>query len=189
MKNKIVYLILALIMNFSLAKPLYSQFEENDRDCSEIITETSASICDTIITDNFRYVSLGVGPIVFVPNICIGYRERCSQYGWDSSLSFSTIGYVHQLSGHLVRHYYFTPACKNSAYVGLGLMGSGVISNCGDGGGTLSPDFVLGNGFGGCGDRRQFFEMHVAIPTLWINRKHIHGFYLPLMYIKYGISF
>jgi len=189
MKNKITYLILALIVNFTFIEPAYCQLMMDDVCCPEYNIETPLPELDCGICDAYRYVSVGVGPIIFIPNVGIGYRERYSQLGWDTALSFSTIGYAHQLSAHWVGHYYLSPLRKNSAYLGLGLMGSGVFTNHKGGGGTLSPDFVFGKGLDRHGDSRHFIEMHVAIPTLWMSSKHAHSMFLPLMYIKYGIAF
>lgn len=138
--------------------------------------------------DAYRYVSFGVGPIVIIPNVGIGYRERYSQLGWDTGLSFSTVGYAHQLSAHVAGHYYFSPR-KNSAYVGLGLLGSGICTNDGEGGATLSPDFIFGKELKREGDSKHFIEMHVGIPSMWIDSKHVKPMYVPLMYVKYGIAF
>ncbi|PJD95055.1 MAG: hypothetical protein CK425_09935 [Parachlamydia sp.] len=189
MKNKITYLILAFIVNFSFIQPAYCQLVMNDVCCPEHAIEAPPPNLDCGVRDAYRYFSLGVGPVIFIPNVGIGYRERYSQFGWDTALSFSTIGYAHQLSAHLVGHYYLNPLRRNSAYLGLGLMGSGVFTNHKEGGGTLSPDFVFGKELERQGDSRHFIEMHVAIPTMWMGSKHTHSMYFPLMYIKYGIAF
>lgn len=182
MKNKTIYLLLAFIVSFYFITPAHCQLVVDD-------IEVPVSDLDCAVPDAYRYVSLGVGPIIFIPNVGIGYRKRYSQFGWDTALSFSTIGYAHQLSAHLVGHYYLSPLRKNSAYLGLGLMGSGVITNRKEGGGTLSQDFVFGKELERDGDSRHFIEMHVAIPTIWTTSKHTYSMYFPLMYIKYGIAF
>lgn len=190
MKNKFIYFILALIANFSFANIANCQPLKNDAYYPDSYSEGPAPGFDCDVCDAYRYVSLGVGPIIFIPNVGVGYRERYSQFGWDTALSFSTIGYAHQLSAHLVGHYYLSPSRKNSAYLGLGLMGSGVFTNHEGGGATLSPDFVFGKELEKIGNSsRHFIEMHVAIPTMWKDSKHTHSMYFPLMYIKYGISF
>ena len=68
-------------------------------------------------------------------------------------------------------------------------MGSVVMTNDRDCGGTLSPDFVFGKELTKKDDNRHFIEMHVAIPTLLLDKKKQHSMYLPLMYIKYGFAF
>jgi hypothetical protein len=78
----------------------------NDVCCPEHSIEAPAPNLNCDVRDAYRYVSLGVGPVIFIPNVGIGYRERYSQFGWDTALSFSTIGYAHQLSAHLVGHYH-----------------------------------------------------------------------------------
>lgn len=172
MINKFKYIKFILVMSFSI----------NAAYCHEAEDEIFLEACDA-----YPYVSIGVGPIVFIPNIGIGYRKRYDQFGFDSSLSFSTIGWAHQLTGHLVGHYYLSPY-QHSTYLGLGLLGSGIIMNDGYCGGTLSPDFVFGKELKVSDKRRHFLEMHVAVPTVLTGSKP-KGFYLPLMYIKYGISF
>ena len=175
MKNKLLLTIYLLITNFAFVNSSYGQEPMND---------SSNGICDA-----YRYISVGVGPVIIIPNIGVGYRERYSQLGWDTALSFSTIGYAHQLSAHLVGHYYFDRFRQNSPYIGLGLIGSGVLTNRGKGAGTLSPDFVIGKEFERTGNSRHFIEMHVAAPTLCMGSRKQEAFYLPLMYVKYGFSF
>jgi hypothetical protein len=175
MKNKFAYLILACIASFSFVNANDNQVME---ECD----------CDWGVYDEYRYASVGVGPLIFIPNVGIGYRERQAEWGWDTALSFSTIGYAHQLSGHFVGHYYLNRSDFNSAYVGFGLMGSAILTNHKGWVGTLSPDFVFGKELEGNDACRHFIEMHVAIPTLCVG-KHTRGFYLPLTYVKYGISF
>lgn len=153
------------------------------------IAEATPPECECETLDAFRYATIGMGPIIFIPNAGIGYRERYGQHGWDGAVSFSTIGYAHQFSAHAVGHYYLNPERRDSTYLGLGLMGSGIITNRSKGGCTLSPDLVVGNELDRGSDRRQFVELHLAIPTLWIESKHTRGVYLPLMYLKYGFSF
>jgi hypothetical protein len=182
MKNKNLYLIFLLIAIFSSINAAYCQPMTDDRRCPEAIQNENWGIRDA-----YRYVSLGVGPIVFIPHIGLGYRTRYSQFGWDASLGFSTIGYAHQLSTHLIGHYYLNPFKQNSTYLGLGLLGSAVFTNDKGCGGTLSPDFVIGKELERKGNSRHFIEMHVATPTMCLNTKH--SMYFPLMYIKYGISF
>lgn len=180
MKNKFLFLIFTLI---SFASSAYS-----DTTYPETYDETYAADYDYGIYDAYPYATLGVGPVIFIPNVGIGYRQRNCQFGWDTGLSFSSIGYAHQLTGHLVGHYYFSPYKLNSAYVGFGLMGSGVVTNHHGCGGSLSPDFVIGKAWNDdCS--RHFIEMHVGVPSLMVDSKHQHALYLPLMYVKYGFSF
>lgn len=186
MKNKLTCLIIAI---FSFANTAYSLQAENETCYPESLIEISDCGFDhDAISDAYRYVTFGGGPVVFIPNIGIGYRERFSGLGWDTALSFSTIGYAHQLVGHLVGHYYLNPSMRNSAYLGLGIMTSGVVTNDKEKAWTLSPDFVFGKEFERKGDSRQFLEMHVGIPTMSIS-KHVRTMYFPLMYVKYGIAF
>lgn len=183
MKSKIAFLI--FIINLCIIKPSYC----DSSICSpEPCLEERFPNFEFEVQDAYRYASFGVGPIIVIPNVGIGYRSRYSQVGWDTGLSFSTIGYAHQISAHLVGHYYLSPLQKNSAYLGLGFMGSYIFTNDKEGLGTLSPDFVFGKQLERSGDRRHFIEMHVAIPSMLVG-KHPHSMYLPLMYIKYGISF
>lgn len=189
MKNKISLIIFVFIISFSFTKSPYCQAAMNNFCSSESYIEMPNLNFDCGVYNAYRYVSLGVGPIIFIPNVGVGYRVRYSQFGWDTALSFSTIGYVHQLSAHLVGHYYLSPLRKNSAYLGLGLMGSGVLTNHKEGGGTLSPDFIFGKELERSHDSRNFIEMHVGIPSIWIGSKRTHSMYFPLMYIKYGIAF
>lgn len=189
MKNTISFLIFVLTVNFLFTHSAYCQSGMNDPCSPEPYIDSNFQDLDCEVYDAYRYFSLGVGPIFFIPNVGVGYRERYSQFGWDTGFSFSTIGYAHQISAHLVGHYYLSPSRQNSAYFGLGLIGSGVFINHKGGGGTLSPDFVFGRELERSGDSRHFIEMHMGIPSMWIGSKHTHSMYFPLMYIKYGIAF
>lgn len=156
--------------------------------------ETSATTCtnsdyDYGVYDSYRYFSVGVGPIVFIPNLGVGYRERHAQLGWDSNISVSSFGYIHQLSANVVGHYYLNPHQQDSYYVGLGLLGSGIFTNKGESFGTLSTDFVFGKEFEKTDYRGHFIEMHVGIPTFVFKGRRSGCSYFPLMYIKYGVSF
>lgn len=141
------------------------------------------------VYEAYPYATLGGGPIVVIPNIGIGYRQRFARVGTDAALSFSTIGYAHQLSFHAVGHLYLDPCRYDSMYVGLGVTGSGIFTNGKGCIGTFSPDFVFGKVLESSGPRRHFIEMHVGMPTLLFGSGGGHGMYLPLMYIKYGFSF
>lgn len=184
MKN-IKYLLLAFIASFSLINSAHCQFTTHD-----VCDYENLNISNSGVHDAYRYASIGIGPIIFIPNIGIGYRERHAKFGWDTALSFSTIGYAHQLSAHIIGHYYLSPMRKNSAYLGLGLMGSGILINHKkQTGTTLSTDFVFGKELQSSDDKRHFIEIHVAVPTICMSFKHHHGMYFPLTYIKYGVSF
>lgn len=170
MKHK--FILITLIFSLFTTNAAYSQEEFN---------------CE--VNDAYRYVSIGVGPIIFIPNVGIGYRERHMQRGFDAGLSFSTIGVAHQLTAHVVGHYYLSPYKENSVYLGLGLMGSGFITNSNERGLAFSPDFVFGKMLKRDGETRHFIEMHVAVPSFWVNHKFRTSHCLPLMYVKYGSSF
>lgn len=184
MKTKFASLILALITSFSFAysdEPCYPEYySSDDYYCPEY---------DYGVYDAYRYFSVGVGPVVFIPNLGVGYRERHCQLGWDANLSFSSIGYAHQVTGNVVGLYYFDAYAQNSPYVGLGLLGSGVFTNKKGSAATLSPDFVIGKEFERTDYSRHFIEMHIGVPTLVMGKRFNKGLYVPLMYIKYGISF
>lgn len=189
MKNKLTLLVLAFVVNFSFINAADCQPMTDDACFPLPYEETYAPQCKWGVRDAYRYVSVGTGPIFLIPNLGIGYRQRYSHLGWDTALSFSTIGYAHQLSAHVVGHYYLNPCQQNSAYLGFGLLGSGIFTNHHGAGGTLSTDFVIGKELERDGCKRHFIEMHAAVPTVWMNSKHSHSMYLPLMYVKYGISF
>lgn len=189
MKNIFSCLAFTFAASFSLVNTVAA-------DCQPVMNATyhpniemPVSDCDVGVYDAYRYVSLGVGPVLFIPNLGIGYRKRFSQFGWDTALSLSTIGYAHQLGAHWVGHYYLSPSRQNSAYLGLGLMGGGVFTNHDGGGAVLSPDFVLGKELERDKNSRHFIEMHVGMPSVWMTTKHHQSTSFPLMYIKYGISF
>lgn len=221
MHNKLRYLTLALITSFSFINTAYSEpaepcYSENTSEITyapnygyngtwypENSSQTYApnygynemwapeDYSGYGVYDSYRYFSVGVGPIVFIPNLGVGFRERRCQFGWDANLSFSTIGYAHQLSANIVGLYYLNPYEQSSPYVGLGLLGSGIFGNHKkwDSVGTLSPDFVFGKEFERTDCSRHFIEMHVAVPTLVMGSHHSKAMYFPLMYVKYGISF
>lgn len=188
MKNKITILIITFLTSLSFMQAANCQEVTEEIFCLESLNEARVQEFSECKSDSYRYVSIGVGPILFIPNFGIGYRERYASLGYDTGFSFSTVGYAHQLSAHFVGHYYLHEQ-QNSAYLGLGLMGSGIVPNRGRSGLTLSPDFIFGKEFKKNSESRHFIEMHVAVPTLWVNSKGPRGMYFPLMYIKYGTSF
>jgi hypothetical protein len=190
MKNKLLYLILALVVSFSFIDSAYAQCIRNDDDYPAY-EEPSLQDFDYQVCDAYHYFSLGVGPVIFIPNLGIGYRERHNKWGWDTALSFSTIGYAHELTAHLVGHYYLSPFRQDSTYLGFGIIGSGILVNHHrETAGTLSPDFVFGKEFEKKeGSGKSFLEMHVAMPTLWMGSHFRESTYFPLMYIKYGMAF
>lgn len=181
--NKISFLIVFFIFNSCFINQAYSQSET-----SYVCYQPDDIVDDGNVRDAYNYITVGVGPVIFIPNIGIGHRERYSQFGWDTALSFSTIGYAHQVGTYFVGHYYLNQT-QSSPYLGLGLMGSGIFTNRKDGAGTLSADFVFGKELKRSSRTRQFIEMHLAIPTVWIGSGHSHSMYFPLMYLKYGFSF
>lgn len=189
MKNIFRSLALTVAASFSIINTADCQPVINATYSPEAYGDTPISSCNGGVCDAYRYVSFGVGPVLFIPNIGIGYRERFSQFGWDTALSLSTIGYAHQLGAHLVGHYYLSPSRQNSAYLGVGLMGGGVFTNHDGGCAVLSPDFVLGKELERNKDSRHFIEMHLGLPSMWMTKKHHHSTSFPMMYIKYGISF
>src|SRR5262249_53433159 len=81
------------------------------------------------VYEAYPYATVGGGPIVIIPNIGIGYRQRFARLGTDTALSFSTIGYAHQLSFSAIGHLYLDPCRYDSMYVGLGVTGSGIFMN------------------------------------------------------------
>lgn len=188
--KKITSLLLALLfINTSYSEEWYPQYGygQTENHANDNNYNLSSNI-NPGVYDAYRYFTVGVGPVVFIPNLGVGYRQRHCQLGWDANLSFSSFGYIHQLSGNVVGLYYLNPYAQNSCYVGLGLVGSGVFTNKGENFGTLSTDFVFGKEFERTGHSRQFLEMHVGVPTL-VMGSHREMTYFPLMYVKYGISF
>jgi len=183
-----------VLLKFTEQKLLTKDFYMRSILCSVIslfAVMTSQIQCDEYYPEttdySFGYATVGVGPIFFIPNVGIGYRQRHAQYGWDTGLSFSTVGYVHQLSAHFAGHYYLDPCEAESTYLGLGLLGSFITTNHNLWSGvTLSPDFIIGREL----KNHHFIEMHVAAPTVSFgSHRGAQGFYLPMMYIKYGFAF
>ena len=179
MKNNIICVIITLFISFN--QSVFSEYSVGDSWASR--PDVTSSVYDA-----YPYFSVGVGPVVIIPNLGMGYRERYSQLGWDTALSFSTIGYAHQVSAHLVGHYYFSPMRQDSFYTGLGVLGSGIFTNRHGACATLSPDIVFGKELERKENSRHFVEMHIAAPTLTSARSS-RAVYLPLMYVRYGISF
>lgn len=152
-----------------------------------IISLITSSNASELIFEAYPYATIGTGPILIIPNIGIGYRQRAARVGYDSAIGYSTIGYAHQLEGHLIALYYLNPCQKNSNYLGCGVAGSGIFCNDGKSTGLLAPDFVFGKEFKDC--RRQFVEVHIEVPSFLFNRETTTPIYFPLMYLKYGVSF
>jgi len=184
MKNKILIFVVFLISMNSA----YSQ-----QDCSICFNENNEendySIQNSDVDYSFRYFTVGGGPFLLIPNIGIGYRERHAKTGWDLALSFSSIGVAHQLGAYVVGHYYLNPPIQNSFYLGCGILGSSVIINDGSCDGYLSPNFVFGKELKQSGEGHHFLELHLAAPSLIFKPHHCGMMYIPLIYIKYGVSF
>ncbi len=123
MKNKFTYLFIALLVNCFSLNTAYCQSIMTDCDYPmpnrDEYSDESAPVDNIDTYHAYRYGTVGVGPVIFIPNIGLGYRERFGQYGWDTAVSFSTIGYAHQLTAHLAGHYYFNSHLKNPFYLGL----------------------------------------------------------------------
>lgn len=201
MKNKTLLLAINLLFFGSFINPICGQ--ESTQEAPNL-KGLSSSYCsqkdvEQVIPDfyngaysDYRYVSVGVGPVIFIPNLSLGYRKRYAQYGWDVALGVSTIGYAHQLTARAVGHYYLSPLQKNTNYVGLGLITGFGFTNKNQGFvkknvKSLSPLFTFGREFKNACGNTHFIEMQVAIPTFFKGDSHCMFF--PLMYIKYGIAF
>lgn len=176
-----------LILAICSANFAYCQHYPHDRGCDLKKEESKGDKGNQ--TYSFSYFNVGVGPILFIPNVGIGYRHRYTQAGWDAALSYSTVGYIHQLNANFVMHCYLQPSKPYSAYLGIGGCGSLILDNHGDKSSTVSADFVFGKELARDGNRHHFIEMHVAAPTKFMYKHHHESFYFPLMYVKYGVSF
>ena len=60
-----------------------------------LVSENTLAECG--IYDAYRYIGVGVGPVILIPNVAIGYRERYGT-GLGDCPQFFAIGYAHQLS-------------------------------------------------------------------------------------------
>jgi len=149
-------------------------------------------------SESFGYVSAGFGPIIPVPNVGIGYRQRfAGQWGWDSALNFATAGVAHHASAQLLAHYYLSEK-QNSVYIGTGARFGGFLSNHrNETAGVMSVDSVIGKALANDGDGNHFIEMHVCTPGYWSTKKVAKVCpstsrkfsALPLVYITYGVGF
>ncbi len=195
MNNKIKTLTCVLLSCFSFAQAdlAYDGFAEEECGemtcCEHSYDNTYPVEFDSRLCGGYRYATLGMGPFILIPNVGIGYRERYYRHGWDVGASFSTIGYYHQITAHWARHLYLSPYTQNSGYLGLGVLGSGIVSNRGKGALTLAPVFVFGKELESSDESHHFVEMQVGIPTLWFESGHSKFNYIPFLYFKYGFSF
>ncbi|NGX41863.1 MAG: hypothetical protein K940chlam7_00137 [Chlamydiae bacterium] len=157
----------------------------------------AANQCETLFIveknhkDSYGYYTFGVGPIILIPNIGIGYRQRCMRFGYDFSLSASTLIELHQIQGNAVCHYFPNPCRQDPWYFGLGVSTSFILSNHSHNAKTIAPDFVIGKELMHCGSKKHFVEAHINAPT-WGSSKYSFKkrgrLDIPLMFIKYGIS-
>lgn len=193
MKPKLLFIFTVLFFINSLSG-------EEDTQCAPNLKGLSSEYCcfhkdDPVVTDyrngysEYHYATLGVGPIIFVPNLGIGYRKRYAHYGWDVSAGFSTIGYAHSLTAQGVGHYYFSPFQKNTHYIGAGLLSGLSFTKHDRGIHSFSPLFVYGKEFRSDSENKHFIEMHVALPTCWKDGRRYRFMYFPVVYIKYGVAF
>lgn len=184
--------LLITLLGVSLSTSAWCETQANDSCCLDLGTQAPTPIYNYEAHDAYRYFSVGVGPIIFAPNIGIGYRKRYSQFGWDAAVNVSTIGRLHQINAHLVGHYYLTSLEKHSDYMGVGLIVSEIFTNHNKRVGTmLSSDVVYGSEFKINATSKQFIELHLAGLTLsWINyKKERYLQNLPILYLKYGVKF
>ncbi len=148
---------------------------------------------------SYGYVCAGFGPVLPVPHIGVGYRQRFqNQLGWDTSLVFATGGVAHQLGLNVMAHYYLHSEQHNSVYLGTGVRANGYKENGKSGTpGSVSLDTVIGKVLTSDGDSNQFIELHFCSPSVWTNRKidDITGKIdknftaEPMVYLTYGVGF
>jgi hypothetical protein len=151
--------------------------------------ELNCNVVTQDCCDSFYYGTVGVGPLLLIPNAGVGYRMMHGRHGLDVSFSFATAFVAHQFQGILAYHYIVNPCDLCPFYVGVGIAPSYVITNHGHNGLAIAPDFIVGKqiGFG-----RQFVEAHIQAPT-WFSSNHtLHHkskTNLSLIYVKYGFGF
>ena len=153
----------------------------------EAQTEWDQYLCNNNapFCDSFTYFTLGVGPVVILPNVGMGYRSRFFQHGFDVSLSASTIIEAHMIQGIIGYQFYPNPFREDPWYVGLGAATSLYFDNHDHSDFSLAPDISVGKVLNTKSGERHFLEAHVQAPTFFDGAQ----LDLPLMYIKYGVSF
>ena len=140
---------------------------------------------DTAYCDSYPYFTLGVGPILILPNVGVGYRGRVFHHGFDISLSAATVIQAHHIQGIVAYQFYPNPYREDPWYVGLGTATSLYLDNHGHSGLTVAPDISVGKVTMTRSGEKHFWEAHVQAPT-WGEYGRLD---FPLMYIKYGVSF
>lgn len=189
MRSQSRFIILYFLVFIFSTNPVFSQQE-----CYTSINENNTDIDYTLqncpVDYSFRYFNVGGGPFILIPNIGVGYRERHVNIGKDIALSVSSIGFAHQLGAYVMGHYYLSPQEQNSFYFGCGVLGSYFTLNDGSWDCYLSPNFAFGKEFKQTGEDHHFLELHITAPSITLrHHRHCAIMYIPLIYIKYGMSF
>jgi hypothetical protein len=150
-------------------------------------------------SESYSYVCAGLGPVIPVPHIGLGYRQRfANQLGWDSSLVFATGGTCHQLGLNLMLHYYLHSEQQNSVYVGAGVRANGFLTNHeSKTSGAVSLDTVIGKVLMADGGAPHFIELHFCSPSVCTKAQvsdladNVKTKFtaVPMMYITYGVGF
>lgn len=182
-------LILLFVSIFNLSSAFGADHPWNSYQWKEVEFADHKKHCE--YCDSYGYFTIGTGPILLIPNLGVGYRQRNLHHGFDVSLSASTIIEAHIVQGSLLYHFYSNPYREDPWYVGAGVTTSLFLTNHSDSAGGISPDFVIGKELKREGDNKHFVEVHVQAP-LWassLKDNKMTQINFPLMFIKYGVAF
>ena len=157
-----------------------TQKAEAQTEWDQFLYENEAKFCDA-----YPYFTLGVGPVVILPNVGVGYRSHFLHHGFDVSLSYSPIIEAHQAQAIVAYQFYPNPYRNDPWYVGLGAATSYFFDNRHNGALTVAPDISVGKVLATKSGERHFLEAHIQAPTF----SGADQFNLPMMYVKYGVSF
>jgi len=142
--------------------------------------------------ESYKYISGGANFIDKAPCLSVGYRQRWEgNLGWDSAITYATLGVSHHFSWHGVVHYYLNDD-KNAPYIGVGARIGEMLYNADRRWmGMISADYVIGKVLMSEGHSSHFVEMHIASPTGWRDHTtHNKGVNAsPFVFLTYGVAF
>lgn len=137
---------------------------------------------------SYRYVGLGIGPIVYpFANAYVGMRAQKYYTGFDFGAGIATIGFVNFVRGYANVLFFPSPSSEGQFYTGLGAFAGPVFYPetphiFGAGG----LDLIFGHDFISKKGARNFLQVDISYPS-YILGAIIYE--IPLFTFSYGWAF
>ncbi|MGD2170293.1 MAG: hypothetical protein PVI40_08650 [Chlamydiota bacterium] len=143
------------------------------------------------IQSSYSYFGLGIGPLP-VPAFTINVGNRFAlgnNFAIDTGVTLATLIRYNALRGYIDGLCYINQQPSSQYYVGIGGSIGGVFgfnSFCDEG--FVAPNFLVGKEFFNSTGEKRFFQVEALYPQYLFNEKKLMD-YLPLLTLKYGMSF